>query len=1360
MPLIFISHSSKDRAKTSQIIKKLQEHNFENIFLDYDKKDGIKVGEEWEKRLYFEIKRSHALLVLLSPSWINSLWCRIEYSQAKALGKEIIPIIVDRGENSEVDNWVDSHIQQSDLTQDKNALDHVVTRIKEIAIDTQKGFKWDANRSPYPGLVSFEEEDAAIFFGKEEDTKSIIEILNSMRNKNSPKFLNIVSASGMGKSSLLKAGVIPKLKLSYRDKWILLPVLRPTKNPLYTFAKIIAKVINREKEFKDIYNSLKSPNYQNFLDDVITEIELQSMQYHSILLPIDQAEEFYSIATIKEKEQFFEILSYLLSEKDNFFVVWTLRSDFLKEYQLDEETEVIHKNEILFGLTPLSKENVASIIIEPAKIASIVIDDKLIEKIKEDIQTTDALPLLALCLNELYSKYHEEGRFTLTNYQNLTDSKENNPLETIVKKRADEAIENYKKEDLIALKKAFIPHLVRVNSKNEYVKHTALWNNLPLSAYKILEELIKARLLIKSYSDEKVLLEISHEALIRKWSLLKKWLNEEQEFLIGKTQLEISLQEWKNVDKSSKALLHGIRLEKALEWKDKLHDNEELNYINRSLQFESTLRKKRRTFLIGAFGTISSFGIFSAWQWRKVNKAEKASTQKSLLLSQEILHAKHNIGLFFAEKAIESLEEKRFGKAHLYTYYALSYLVYKLNKSDILSKLIGILECHPYIKCSFIGREHKAGVYKVLISPDSQTFFSSSDDKTIKMWNMRSGKVIKTFRGHSNSVSDIQFLSNNILISSSRDTNIKFWDIKTGKNIRTLKGHTKRIYSFVLTSDRKILISGSWDKTIIIWDIATSKIKKTLIGHTDRVEDIKISKNNKILYSASRDKTIGVWDLKKEKLIHFIKGHKDGVNNLLLLSKNILVSTSHDKTIKFWNIEKNIEIKDIEYHKSEIYGISKYYDKNIIISSFRDSSIKFININLDKEIYVLDSHLQGVENTTISLNKTILASASWDETLRLWDLSTIKNPMLLKGNSEKIYNLRLSSSGRFFSSTGRDKKIYVRDIVEGKVISMMEGHTETVCDAHIFSKEEKLVSVSYDKTIKLWNIKKSKCIKTLHGHESRVYSLSISSDEKILASSSEDSTIILWNMDNYKIKSILKGHSENVYNIDISKNGKFLVSGSYDKTVKLWDIDRGKCIKTLMGHTERVYFVKFHPNSQTLFSTGRDKTIRQWDVETGETIKIFKGHTHRIYTLAISPDGNTLVSGSRDNTIRFWNIESGLETKCLKGHKQRIYSIDITPDGKTLISASWDETIRFWDMKTGECTKVLKEYRDVDIVSHEDKIIKLADNSLLDIPRIKSEIKNLEKQFQVTLNGIKLQPKLQPYSKPEWSKTHPLYQNR
>ena len=254
MAIVFISHASQDNEKVQEIVESIRLKGFDSIFLDHDETKGIKTGEHWEQRLYGEIKRSHAMLLVLSPAWIDSKWCFAEYTQAKALGKEIIPIIIDHGIDNEVDSWIDSYIQKSDLTKDDAALARVIGRLKEISIHTQRGFTWDKHRAPYPGMMSFEEEDAAIFFGREDETIEVIEKLNAMKNRNAPRFLNIVAASGMGKSSFLKAGIIPQLKRSYSDRWIVLPTLRPTKRPLYAFAKLIASVLKKNRRIKVFTN--------------------------------------------------------------------------------------------------------------------------------------------------------------------------------------------------------------------------------------------------------------------------------------------------------------------------------------------------------------------------------------------------------------------------------------------------------------------------------------------------------------------------------------------------------------------------------------------------------------------------------------------------------------------------------------------------------------------------------------------------------------------------------------------------------------------------------------------------------------------------------------------------------------------------------------------------------------------------------------------------------------------------------------------------------------------------------------------------------------------------------------------------
>ena len=517
MALIFISHSSKDNEISKEIMETLKKEGFDSVFLDHDKEKGIKIGEDWEKRLYEELERANAIMILLSPNWIESKWCFAEYTQARALGKEIIPVIIDHGANNEVDKWISSSIQNSDLTIDKaDVLERTINRIKEIALQVQGGFEWDKNRSPYPGLSPFEEEDAAIYFGRDDDIKKIIEKLNSMINRGSPKLLNIVASSGFGKSSLLKAGILPRLKRSYKDKWIVLPTLKPSKRPLFEFSILVAKFLKQKNRYKEIFNALNSSDFKNYADELLTDIEFSSDSDKTmqILLPIDQAEEFFTISDKEEQKRFFEILNYLLQEKENFFTIWTMRADFLNYFQNDKTISSLQKKNLteLNSLSPMGKENIASIIVKPAKIANITIEEELVEKLKEDMQSTQALPLLAITLEKLYKDYAKDKKITLSDYKLLGNGADN-PLETIVQLKADEALGSDLQDEkkMQILKDAFIPHLIQISPLQEgFVKKSAKLSELPAKANEMIEKLVKERLLIKKQNE----IEIAHEALI------------------------------------------------------------------------------------------------------------------------------------------------------------------------------------------------------------------------------------------------------------------------------------------------------------------------------------------------------------------------------------------------------------------------------------------------------------------------------------------------------------------------------------------------------------------------------------------------------------------------------------------------------------------------------------------------------------------------------------------------------------------------------------------------------------------------------------------------------------------------------
>src|SRR5215211_340993 len=161
MARIFISHSSRDNKQAAQLRKWLAKQGFEDLFLDFDKHSGLTPGSDWERTLYREMERSHAAIVVLTPNWLESKWCFAEFTQARALGKAIFPVI----EISVGGQLISRDIQHLDLTTNRKAgLEQLSCELTQVALFAQGGFPWNNERPPYPGLLAFEEEDAAIYF--------------------------------------------------------------------------------------------------------------------------------------------------------------------------------------------------------------------------------------------------------------------------------------------------------------------------------------------------------------------------------------------------------------------------------------------------------------------------------------------------------------------------------------------------------------------------------------------------------------------------------------------------------------------------------------------------------------------------------------------------------------------------------------------------------------------------------------------------------------------------------------------------------------------------------------------------------------------------------------------------------------------------------------------------------------------------------------------------------------------------------------------------------------------------------------------------------------------------------------------
>jgi TIR domain/AAA ATPase domain len=239
LSLIFISHSSRDNAAAEELRDRLRQqgHSLEgSLFLDFDSQSGIRAGQNWEQTLYRNIRACRAVIILCSADSMKSRWCFMEITHARALGKNLFPVKI---EDCEVDGILTDH-QIVDLTRDKEEGYRSLLRgIAEAGLDSASVFVWDGKRPPYPGLLAFQEEDAPVFFGREDEIAEGLDLLNRVRRLGETQLVMVLGASGSGKSSVVRAGLLPRLRRDV-ERWLVVNPFRPQNDPALALAEVLS----------------------------------------------------------------------------------------------------------------------------------------------------------------------------------------------------------------------------------------------------------------------------------------------------------------------------------------------------------------------------------------------------------------------------------------------------------------------------------------------------------------------------------------------------------------------------------------------------------------------------------------------------------------------------------------------------------------------------------------------------------------------------------------------------------------------------------------------------------------------------------------------------------------------------------------------------------------------------------------------------------------------------------------------------------------------------------------------------------------------------------------------------------------
>ena len=994
MARVFLSHSSRDSASASRIKAWLEQQGFDAPFLDFDEHSGIPPGADWEKTLYREIERSQALLILQSINWSASKWCDREFICARFLGKPIFQVI----EAADGDAGTPSapELQVLDLRQDRETgLEQLKKQLEAIALSAQGGFPWDRTRPPYPGLLTFEEEDAPIYFGRDVDTLHLIERLRARRTLGGARLLVLLGASGSGKSSLLRAGVLPRLRRSGR-RWLVAPPFRPQSEPCQELARALALAAGRPAGWRDLYRSLLEGDRLGTLPAVLAEIAgdlrvAAAANEAQIVLSIDQGEELFGGLVPEEASRFFRILSAAMGGDLPFLAVMTLRSEFLGRLQAAEKDGLSARFEEL-SLAPMGVAQISEIIKGPAKVAGLQVEEAFVQHAAADAETEDALPLLAFALREVYERFGGDHHLSLADYQALGDAKDDlSPLENAVRRRADEELKGMQPSDeqMKALRDAFVPAMVRFEQGN-YVRRQARWDVLPTEARPLLQQLVNARLLISREKEGHLLLEVAHEALLRKWPVLKGWLDDDREFLIGSQQLEQDLQDWEKAGEEERpaALLSGLKLQRAKAWlserPQQLTDEMRIFVKASSDHAEAEDRKARRNrrLVMGGLSGLTALAVAGggiAW-WREGEaRVAQYASRAEVLVDSDPLNS-----MVYALAALGRQSEDE-----------------AFPTSQTLAAATG--------RNNQIGSIHTGqGQVLRLIARKNGELISGGSDGSLRRW--RDGKpmgaAIPTGQG---GVTSLIELKNGELISGGSDGTLLRWleGMPLGAAIPTGQG---RVISLIELKNGE-LISGGESGSLRRWK-DWKPLGETIQTNQRKVLSLVELQNGELI-SGGNDGSLRRWQDGKA-LGAAIPTGQGSVVSLTVLRNGELISGGEGGSLRRWRDGKALGAA-INTGEFRILDMTEQQN-GVLITGGDDGSLR--RWRNGKPLGPVIHSLQGQVLTLIQLHNGELISAGEDGSLQRWRDGKALGAAIPTGQG-KVWNLIVLRNGELVS-TGTD----------------------------------------------------------------------------------------------------------------------------------------------------------------------------------------------------------------------------------------------------------------------------------------------------------------------------------------------------
>jgi WD40 repeat protein/serine/threonine protein kinase/energy-coupling factor transporter ATP-binding protein EcfA2 len=1146
--------------------------------------------------------------------------------------------------------------------------------------------------NPYKGLRAFQSADNQDFFGREKITAKLLKRMTEKVDFG--RFLAVVGPSGSGKSSLVKAGLIPALwrgELPTSEKWYIVemtPATRPLDELEIALTKLAANQAGNLHEHlqRDINGLLRAASL--ILPNDGTEL----------VLVIDQFEEVFTMSDDEEaRKHFLDLLHAAVSDaKSRIRVIITLRADFYdRPLHYPNFGEMLRSR--LETILPLSAEELECAISKPAERVGAVFEAGLVASMVADLNyQAGALPLLQYALTELFEQ--RKGRLLSREaYEAMGKST------GALAKRADEVYAGFDEKGKAAAKQLFL-RLVTVTEGAEDTRRRALRMEL-LALGDDAETMDEV---IDTYSSYRLLtldneplsreptIELAHEAILREWERLRQWLNDSRVELRVQRQLSTMAKEWTDSQQDRSFLARGLRLDSFEAWSQNtqiLLTPHEHDFLSKSLAGRNAEVQKE-----------------AEQQAREKALKVRSVRMLQLLVAVFALASLLSVGLavFAFNREGEAQDARALSDANFHN----------AESQRLAAESTNVLQ-----------RGDSPELAALLAIRGLQAQYSSQADAAL-LNASRFDYGERVFQA-GESVTTIAYSPDGRYILNSGDTRTELWDTQTGSQLHSFAVKTWNAGSAAAFSpDSNTVIVGNDIGEVHIWDTVTGAEFHVFSASPSPINCVAYSPDGRYILIASEDQ-VHLMDAASGTVVHSFNGGSNGIA-FSPDSQRIVVSSGDE--VRVWEVESGTLIWTAPVANTKNGAVFSPDNQYVLVASF-DKTAHLLDVATGQEIRQFVGHKEGVFTGIFSPDGQYVLTASLDQTARLWDTATGEELRRFLGHTACVYVVAFTPDGRHILTAGRDATVRLWDIQASNDRGTFSGAQGFMYGLSFSPDGQSVLIGTDDHTARLFETATANQLQVFT-HPSALQAVQFAPDGNSILTGNVDGIVRLWNARNGEMQ---RSFDEVMYSPMFSLDGRFILAGSDAGTV-LWDAVSGEQLHTVeqVGteafSPDSQYFALtngdyeyvsvhetasgnllntihvpgtplsgvFSPDNRYILTGGRDNILRLWDVATGQLVRQFIGHTNTVWNVAYSPDGRTVLSSSFDKTARLWDAATGEQLRSFPSHNFSAVSIvAYSPDGRYILIGSTDGTAQLANVGLDTliqsvCTRLLRDFTDAE----------------------------------------------------------------